>query len=390
MNHHTTFVLVLCVAFISVHVEAFLPASRPRALIRFNNERKLSTLRMAVEETSPPDADNRTASPKNIVDDETIVAGNDRIWSPRSRQVIGAVGSVGALECAYITYSKLFQPDVLTNGLCSTGGCTDVLTGPFSQLGPIPLTAPAFLIYGAVAALALWPLTLQDPEKRATAEETTRPYILISGTVLATFSAYLVSLLIFQLQAFCPYCVLSAACSFTIAAVAWAGRAVADQAKAAVLGACSFLITGLGSGLLYYYTASGVLGAPPPALAAETMVVREAAAPAPLMAPPAVTAASTPEALALAADLKALDARMFGAYWCSHCYNQKQAFGKEAFGKLEYVECSKKGLDNQAALCQKRDLPGYPTWEIDGELYPGERDLASLRELVDDIKQSKK
>ena len=40
---------------------------------------------------------------------------------------------------------------------------------------------------------------------------------------------------------------------------------------------------------------------------------------------------------------------MYGAYWCSHCYNQKQELGAEvvAAGMLAYVECDGEGFASQ-------------------------------------------
>jgi hypothetical protein len=87
-------------------------------------------------------------------------------------------------------------------------------------------------------------------------------------------------------------------------------------------------------------------------------------------------------ALQLAADLQKLDARFYGAYWCSHCYDQKQALGKQAMQHIPYVECSREGKNEQAALCKEKKIPGYPTWEISGKLYPGEKDLDEIREIV--------
>uniref|UniRef100_A0A7S2R3K6 Thioredoxin domain-containing protein n=1 Tax=Eucampia antarctica TaxID=49252 RepID=A0A7S2R3K6_9STRA len=99
--------------------------------------------------------------------------------------------------------------------------------------------------------------------------------------------------------------------------------------------------------------------------------------------PPPITTTSSPQATALAKSLRKLDATMYSAYWCSHCYEQKQAFGKEAFTNyITYVECSKDGFDAQNKLCKDKNLPGYPTWEIKGKLYPGEQSLEELEEIV--------
>jgi thiol-disulfide isomerase/thioredoxin len=101
--------------------------------------------------------------------------------------------------------------------------------------------------------------------------------------------------------------------------------------------------------------------------------------------PPPITTKSSQEALSLANDLSTLNSRMFGAFWCSHCYDQKQSLGLQAMQSIPYVECDKDGYNNQRALCRERDVPGYPTWEIGGELFPGERSLDELREIVDEV-----
>ena len=54
---------------------------------------------------------------------------------------------------------------------------------------------------------------------------------------------------------------------------------------------------------------------------------------------PRVTEASNSKTLDLAKRLKAAGAKMYGAFWCSHCFEQKQAFGKEAMADFPYVEC---------------------------------------------------
>lgn len=52
-----------------------------------------------------------------------------------------------------------------------------------------------------------------------------------------------------------------------------------------------------------------------------------------------MTEVSSPRAVELAKRLKAAGAKMYGAFWCSHCFEQKQSFGKEAMAELPYVEC---------------------------------------------------
>jgi hypothetical protein len=56
-------------------------------------------------------------------------------------------------------------------------------------------------------------------------------------------------------------------------------------------------------------------------------------------------------------------AKFYGAYWCPHCTNQKRLFGEEAQSAVPYVECA-------------RDA------QIDGQLYPGSRELKDLAKLT--------
>lgn len=49
-----------------------------------------------------------------------------------------------------------------------------------------------------------------------------------------------------------------------------------------------------------------------------------------------------------------MDAKMYGAFWCSHCYDQKQAFGKEAYARINYIECAPDGVNSQTKLCKSR------------------------------------
>jgi len=99
--------------------------------------------------------------------------------------------------------------------------------------------------------------------------------------------------------------------------------------------------------------------------------------------PPAITEKSSPEALRIAKELKKLNAKFYGAFWCSHCYDQKQALGKEAMAMIPYVECDKDGHNSQRKLCKEKKIPGYPSWEINGEIYPGEQKLSELNDLIE-------
>ena len=69
------------------------------------------------------------------------------------------------------------------------------------------------------------------------------------------------------------------------------------------------------------------------------------------------------------------DVKMYGTEWCSHCKNQKEMFGT-SFQYINYVDC-----DKSKQVCEIAGVGGYPTWEIEGKLYPGEQQLNNLASL---------
>lgn len=73
-------------------------------------------------------------------------------------------------------------------------------------------------------------------------------------------------------------------------------------------------------------------------------------------------------------------AKMYGAYWCSHCLSQKKMFG-QSFSKINYIECSLPDGKTQTQACQAAGIKGYPTWEFgDGSRLEGEVSLDKLTE----------
>lgn len=72
--------------------------------------------------------------------------------------------------------------------------------------------------------------------------------------------------------------------------------------------------------------------------------------------------------------------KMYGAYWCPHCQNQKKEFGS-SFEKVDYVECSLPGGSGQTEACNQAGIESYPTWEFgDGSRMTGEVSLQTLAE----------
>ncbi|MFH1162371.1 MAG: thioredoxin domain-containing protein [Candidatus Jorgensenbacteria bacterium] len=76
---------------------------------------------------------------------------------------------------------------------------------------------------------------------------------------------------------------------------------------------------------------------------------------------------------AFAQCLAAKNVTMYGAYWCSHCQNQKAMFGS-SFKHVPYVECT-----TEPQKCLAAKVEGYPTWVLaDGTQLAGERPLETL------------
>lgn len=66
-------------------------------------------------------------------------------------------------------------------------------------------------------------------------------------------------------------------------------------------------------------------------------------------------------------------ATMYGAYWCSHCKNEKKVLG-DAFKEVKYVECTE-----ETARCTEKKITGYPTWILgDGTRLEGEQGIDGL------------
>jgi hypothetical protein len=92
-----------------------------------------------------------------------------------------------------------------------------------------------------------------------------------------------------------------------------------------------------------------------------------------------ISAPSTPGPLdGFAQCLKDKDALFYGAFWCSHCQNQKKMFGSSE-KLLPYIECSTPDGKGQLAVCREKNITGYPTWIFaDGSRESGELDLEML------------
>ncbi len=363
--------------------------------------------------------------------------GNEALscWNPDLRKQLGAISGLGLGLTAYLTYDKL---QYAVNGktasfigaICSStengasSSCNDVLHGPYASLHlgtlDVPLSVLGMTAYGTIFVLATLPLISAhaDGHKyKAVLDGVNRVALLGGTTLMASFSIYLISILVRVIHASCLFCFVSAGLSITMAGISWFGGVLPSteetksasekldsgsksqvaeiRKKGVVLGASSVgIATMLALGLFLGVrdetdNSNSPTGSSSKADTGTLLASIGSSNSYQDNVPPPITTKSSSNAIALASELKALDSRMFGAFWCSHCYDQKQAFGYEAMQYLPYIECDREGYNSKRDICRERDIPGYPTWEIGGKLFPGERSLEELREIVDDIRLGK-
>jgi hypothetical protein len=61
--------------------------------------------------------------------------------------------------------------------------------------------------------------------------------------------------------------------------------------------------------------------------------------------------------------LASKQAKMYGLYWCPHCIEQKEMFGK-AFQYVPYVECAIKDSHELAPACSVAGVKLFPSWQF--------------------------
>jgi uncharacterized membrane protein len=285
-------------------------------------------------------------------------------WIHRwSRRFVAGIASVGMLGTAYLTIVKLMGGEA-----CPTEGCNRVLASPYATVFGLPLTVYGFLAYTTMLVLAISPLLVnpdQRKELRQTLENRTWPLMFMLSCIMVVFSGYLMSILAFELKEFCPYCITSATFALSMFLLILFGKRWDDFGQLAFTGIIVAVITLTGTLAVYAPIRNGGIQA---SSAGETG--------------PPITTTSGPAEIALAKHLDGIGATMYGAWWCPHCHDQKVVFGAEAAELIPYVECAEDGKNAQPRLCRAEpQVTGFPTWQINGEFYPGAQSLERLAEL---------
>jgi hypothetical protein len=87
--------------------------------------------------------------------------------------------------------------------------------------------------------------------------------------------------------------------------------------------------------------------------------------------------ASDAEQMALVEHLRSRGAIFYGAWWCSHCFRQKNLFGQQAGNRLPYVECDK--TETGRERCRAEGIRAYPTWVMGSSRLEGVQSLEDLK-----------
>lgn len=303
-------------------------------------------------------------------------------WIHRwSRQLIGAIAVIGALLTAYLTVVKLNHGSVAcTAGAAATNtaSCNDVLSSPYATVFGLPLALFGCLAYLGMATFALAPLAL-NPEQnkgiRSKLEDWTWLLLFAGATAMTIFSGYLMYLLAFKIQSVCFYCIGSALFSLSLLTLTVIGRSWEDIGQLFFVGILVGMVTLISTLGVYAHVGLPTANTP----GTRTPIPVTTSAPKPGVGWEVTTNSGEAE-IALARHLKKAGVKEYFAYWCPHCYEQKQLFGKQALKELNAIECAADGKNAQPQACIDAGVKAFPSWEINGKLTAG---IKTLEELAD-------
>lgn len=295
-------------------------------------------------------------------------------WIHRwSRLIMAGLASIGAAVTAYLTFLEFTG----NQAACPTSGCDIVLSSPYAAVFGLPLALFGLLAYTSMIVFAIAPIVFKpansftdSSKSKQTAnslENGTGLLLFLGSTAMMVFSFYLMYLLAFEIKAVCVYCIASAILSTSLFILSLIGREWQDVGQLA--------FSGIIVGLVVLVGTLGVYANVNNPAVADTGTEQAAAAGY------NITTTSGESEIALAKHLSQVGAIFYGAFWCPHCHDQKQLFGKEAVQFINYVECSTPDRSGQTTECQQQQIQSYPTWEMNGQKLPG--GTKTLQDLAD-------
>ena len=286
------------------------------------------------------------------------------------KTLIAILSTIGIADTGSITLKNWG----LFNSLSCPGvnkGCDAVLNSPWGTLIKndqynIPLSFTGFLTYSTILFIVLiLSLKIISPKQKIYKDFWWLLYLISCGS--SVFSILLISIMIIKIKSFCFFCLLSAILSFSIFILSIIGARFENRETMFYRGLI-IAFTVLIGGLIWSNQVD-------PSNASEIINPSEKSA-------PLITTKSSKQKIDFARFLNENKIIMYSAYWCPHCNDQKQLFGKQAVEELIIVECAKDGKNNQYKLCQEKGIEGFPSWEINKGIYSGTMSLDELAKMT--------
>ncbi|WP_032525808.1 vitamin K epoxide reductase family protein [Prochlorococcus marinus] len=280
--------------------------------------------------------------------------------------IIAILSTIGIVDTGSITlknwglFTSLSCPGI-------QNGCETVLNSPWGTLFEnnqvnIPLSLAGFITYLSILVLTIiLSINLISPKEKL--NKFFWWLIFLISCASSSFSFLLINIMFLKIQAYCFFCILSAIISFSIFIISMIG-AKFESRESMIFRGFIVAISVLLGGLIWSTNVD-------PSNAIDIQRPTENVS-------PIITTSSSPQKIEFAKFLKENNIIMYSAYWCPHCHDQKQLFGREAVKELAVVECAEDGKNNDYELCQSKGISGFPSWEINGEIISGTRDLNEL------------
>ena len=288
---------------------------------------------------------------------------NDLKWP---KIIIAVLSTIGLVDTGSITLKNWG----LFNSISCPGikkGCETVLNSPWGTLFEnnqfnIPLSLAGVITYSSILFLSIFlALNIISPKEKL--NKLLWWLIFLISCASSVFSLLLLNIMFIKIKAYCFFCILSAILSISIFILSIIGAKFESREPMFYRGLIVALTILIG-GLIWSNNVD-------PSKANDISNTSEKVS-------PIITTSSSPQKIKFAKFLSDNNIKMFSAYWCPHCHDQKQLFGKKAVKELTIVECAKDGKDNQYQLCREKEIQGFPSWEIKGEIFSGVKDLNDL------------
>ena len=292
-----------------------------------------------------------------------IASTKDLKWP---KILIAILSTIGIVDTGSITLKNF---GLITSLSCpgNNNGCETVLNSPWGTLLQndqinIPLSLVGFITYTAILFIILI-LNLGTFTKRNSLKRFLWWILYLVSCGSSIFSILLINIMFFKIEAFCFFCILSAILSFSIFILTIIGARFENRETMFYRGIIVAFIVLIGG-----LTWSNHID---PSRENQLSINSEKIA-------PIITTKSSLEQINFAKFLSQSKVVMYSAYWCPHCHDQKQLFGKEASEQLTIIECAKDGKNNQYELCKEKDIEGFPSWEINNKIYSGTKELKEI------------